>query len=59
MKEKLNQIRQEAFALLESENVSVEEVRIKYLGKKGRTHLSSSYDGTIVARRKTCYGSAC
>lgn len=35
MKAKLNQIREEAFKLLEDENCNVEEVRIKYLGKKG------------------------
>ncbi|MBP3494888.1 MAG: phenylalanine--tRNA ligase subunit alpha [Clostridia bacterium] len=35
MKEKLNKIRQEAFLALEAEDASIEEIRIKYLGKKG------------------------
>ena len=35
MKEKLNQIREEALAALAEENADIEQIRIKYLGKKG------------------------
>ena len=35
MKEKLNQIRAEALAAISDENADLEQIRIKYLGKKG------------------------
>ena len=35
MKEKLNQIRVEALAAISDENADLEQIRIKYLGKKG------------------------
>ena len=35
MKEKLNQIREEALAAIAAENADLEQIRIKYLGKKG------------------------
>ena len=35
MKEKLNQIREEALAAISEENADIEQIRIKYLGKKG------------------------
>ena len=35
MKERLNQIREEALAAISEENADIEQIRIKYLGKKG------------------------
>ena len=35
MKEKLNQIREEALSAIAADNADVEQIRIKYLGKKG------------------------
>ena len=35
MKEKLNKIREEALAAISEENADIEQIRIKYLGKKG------------------------
>ena len=35
MKEKLNQIREEALAAISADNADIEQIRIKYLGKKG------------------------
>ncbi len=56
MKEKLNKIRQEAFLALEAEDASIEEIRIKYLGKKGELTSVLRMMGTLSPEERPVMG---
>ncbi len=56
MKEKLNKIRQEAFLALETEDASIEEIRIKYLGKKGELTSVLRMMGTLSPEERPVMG---
>lgn len=56
MKEKLEKIKAEALAVLEDASVDVEEIRIKYLGKKGELTSVLRGMGTLSAEERPIIG---
>ena len=56
MKETLLKIKQEAFAMLEKDDLNIEEVRIKYLGKKGELTSVLRMMGQLSAEERPVMG---
>ena len=56
MKEKLNQIREEAIAAISAENADLEQIRIKYLGKKGELTSVLRGMGALPAEERPIIG---
>lgn len=56
MKEKLNQIREEALAAISAENADLEQIRIKYLGKKGELTAVLRGMGALSAEERPIIG---
>ena len=56
MKEKLNQIKEEALAAISAENADVEQIRIKYLGKKGELTSVLRGMGALSAEERPVVG---
>ena len=56
MKEKLNQIREEALAAIAAENADLEQIRIKYLGKKGELTSVLRGMGALSAEERPIVG---
>ena len=56
MKEKLNQIREAALAAIVAENADLEQIRIKYLGKKGELTSVLRGMGALSAEERPIIG---
>ncbi|MBP3369701.1 MAG: phenylalanine--tRNA ligase subunit alpha, partial [Clostridia bacterium] len=56
MKEKLNQIREEALAAIAADNADLEQIRIKYLGKKGELTSVLRGMGALTAEERPIVG---
>ena len=56
MKEKLNQIRTEALEAISSDNADIEQIRIKYLGKKGELTSVLRGMGALSAEERPIVG---
>ena len=56
MKEKLNQIRDEALAAISAQNADLEQIRIKYLGKKGELTAVLRGMGALSAEERPIIG---
>lgn len=56
MKETLLKIKQEAFSMLEKDDLNIEEVRIKYLGKKGELTSVLRMMGQLSAEERPIMG---
>ncbi len=56
MKDKLNQIRDEALAAINLENADIEQIRIKYLGKKGELTAVLRGMGALTAEERPIIG---
>ena len=56
MKETLLKIKQEAFSMLEKDDLNIEEVRIKYLGKKGELTSVLRMMGQLSAEERPVMG---
>ncbi len=56
MKEKLNQIRDDALAAISAQNADLEQIRIKYLGKKGELTAVLRGMGALSAEERPIIG---
>ena len=56
MKEKLSQIREEALSMLEAEGADLEQIKIKYLGKKGELTAVLRGMGALSAEERPVIG---